>query len=354
LQDAIAANGGSISYVIEGHDVRFYIEGAADRESQLLALFESVLKQPQFSDATIRAARAALNTQISYNQQNALEVGIEMLNQQFYGSASTGLPPSGTPAALAQFVPADVQGFYNRNYRRGGAIVSAVGALAVNAAVSSGYVSMVQLRNLVEALPAGTSLPSATKVTRVHSTSRQLVARRDLSVPWLVAQFPAPALGSRDFAPMLVLDAFIDRTLSDVASLPGVVSHTFADRALGTIYNYNQQPANLIIYVDGGLGDPTRNFATALSVVNLIGAAKLQGSIQEFKAVAQGEYSSDATTLEDRATIAGIFAMQSGSPEYLNRTLALIEHVTPTDLQRVVNKYLSNPTIALILPREGS
>jgi predicted Zn-dependent peptidase len=353
LQDEINANGGSISYVVEGHDVRFYVEGAANREDALLVLFENALRHPDFSSATISAARNALNTQISYSQQSPLAVGIEMLDQQFYGSASTGLPPSGTPASLAQFVPSDAQEFYERNYRRSGAIVSAVGALAPSASIA-GVISMAQLRGLAEVLPAGASTPVAIKVTKVASSSRQLVARRDVTAAWLVAQFPAPALGSRDFAAMLVLDAFIDRTLSDVASLPGVVSHTFADRALGTMYNFDQQPANLIVYVDGGLGDPTRNFATALSVVNLIGAAKLQGSIQEFKTVAQGQYSAQATTLEDRAAIAGIFASQSGSPEYLNRTLAQIGQVTPADLQRVVNKYLKNPTIALILPREGS
>ena len=67
--------------------------------------------------------------------------------------------------------------------------------------------------------------------------------------------------------------------------------------------------ATLVLYVNGGLiGNPSRAFATALSIVNVLAATRLQGSIDEFKAEAAGDFATDATTLETRAWLAAVFS----------------------------------------------
>ena len=64
-----------------------------------------------------------------------------------------------------------------------------------------------------------------------------------------------------------------------------------------------------MLYVNGGLiGNPSRAFATALSVVNVLAATRLQGSIEEFKAEAAGDFANDATTLETRTWLAAVFS----------------------------------------------
>jgi predicted Zn-dependent peptidase len=346
LADAIAAQGGSISYQVDGRDARFYIEGLASNEASLLALFEGALSNPDFSPATLQAARAELDRKSDQNQRIALQVGLDMLDRQFFENANAGLPEFGDATSVAQFVGSDVRSFYARAYRRGGAVISAAGALDALPAGS--------LNRLAETLPSGSSNAIDVKMNALRGASRQLIAHRDVAAPWLVAQYPAPSLGSRDFGAMLVLSAFLDRTLADVADIPNLVSRTVADRAVGTLYNFEASPANLVVYVDGGLGNPNRTFATVLSVVNIIGATELQGSLDQFKSSAQGDYIAGTTTLGDRASIAATFAMQNASPDYLNRTLASIAAVTPADLRRVARTYLGNPMVALVLPREGS
>ncbi|MGA7284682.1 MAG: hypothetical protein WBW87_09110, partial [Candidatus Cybelea sp.] len=164
--------------------------------------------------------------------------------------------------------------------------------------------------------------------------------------------YPAPKVDSRDFGPMLVLAAFVRRTLSDIAQVPGVVSPTVASRSVGAVYAYDRSPASLVLYVNGGLnGSPTRAFATALSIVNVLAATRLQGSIEEFKAEAAGDFANDATTLETRTWLAAVFSRESASPDFINRALAAISATTPDDVQRVARTYLGNPTIALVLPR---
>jgi predicted Zn-dependent peptidase len=108
------------------------------------------------------------------------------------------------------------------------------------------------------------------------------------------------------------------------------------------------------LYVNGGIGNPSRAFATALSVVNVLAATRLEGSIDQFKALAAGDFATSATTLETRAWLATVFARESTSPDYLDRALRAIAATTPEDVQRVAKTYMGKPTIALVLPRSGS
>jgi predicted Zn-dependent peptidase len=245
---------------------------------------------------------------------------------------------------LAQFVPADVERFHGAYYRRGGVLVSAAGRLEL--------LDPTALAVLGTALPGGSTIPVAVSVRRIGGSSHELVAHRDIASPWLIAQYPAPVVGSRDFGPMLVLAAFLRRTISDIAQVPGVVTPTFASRSVGAVYVYDRVPSSLVLYVNGGLiGSPTRTFETALSVVNVLAATRLQGSIEEFKAIAAGDFANDATTLETRTWLAAVFDGQSSSPDFINRGLASIAATQAADVQRVARTYLASPTIALVLPR---
>ena len=344
LEDAVAARGGAIRFTVDPGDVRFYVEALAADATDVVGMLQAAIAAPDFSPATVRSARAALARRIAQSQEVALQVGLDMLSAASSTQANAGLPELGTPASLAQLFAPDARAFYRAYYRRGGALISAAGNLD---ALSSGA-----LGALAASLPPGETSPVHVRVAQLNGTTREIVAHRDISSPWLIAQYPAPSVDSRDFGPMLVLAAFVRRTLSDIAQVPGVVSPTFASRSVGALYAYDRAPTSLLLYVNGGLiGDPSRAFATALSVVNVLAATRLQGSIEEFKAEATGDFANGATTLETRAWLAAVFARESDSPDFINRALRAIAATTPDDVQRVARAYLGNPTIALVLPR---
>jgi len=332
LRDAIAAAGGSIDYVVDPQSVRFYVEGLGPDENGLLALFTAALRAPDFSPATVGRARAELDR--AMGDRTALGIGLQMLD---------GAPASGTAGSLAQFVPDDVRAFYARAYRSDNALVSTIGAIDPHANYAS----------IAAALAPGSSKPVVAKIPSVAGASHELVSRRNIDVPWLVARYPAPGYGSPDFAAMLVLASFVDKTLGEVAQLPTLVSRTSADSAVGSIYAFDRPSANLTVYLYGGLGDPSQAFTTALGVFRAMGATAVGGSIEDFKADARGRFARDLESLEDRAWIAGVFAENGGSADYLDRTFASIDAVTAADLRRVAHRYLGDPTIALVLPRQG-
>lgn len=342
LESAIAASGGSISYVVDPRDVRFYVEGLNASSAKLLALFRAALSKPDFSAKTIAAARTALEAKIAQSQRLPLSVGIDMLNRAFYAD-SAGMPQYGLPATLQGFSGADAQAFYQQHYRRGDAVISAVGNVA--------SVPPNTLGSLVEGLPAGTSPQAGVTMAKIPSTTRELLARRDVTVPWLVAQYPAPDITSKDFGAMLILTAFMQRTLGDVSAVPTIATKSAAQQGVGAYYNFDARPANVIVYVDGGLGDPTRTFATALTVVNVLGHAKLGGNLSDLKSYAAGRLLQDTTTLQDRAWFAAVYAAHGITDEYFQHAIKAVNATTAADLQRVAGRYLGAPTIALVLPR---
>ncbi len=349
LEQAVAASGGSVHFAVDPDDVRFYVEALASDAPAAVALVRQALGSPDFSPPTVRDARATLMRKLSQSQQYsqyALQVGLDMLNQASSSEANAGLPAFGTSGSLAQLVPSDAEHFYRTYYRRGGTVVSAVGRLDA--------LGSDALASLADALPEGTTTAIAVRLPALHGASREIVAHRDIASPWLIAQYPAPSVESRDFGPMLVLAAFVRRTLAEIAQVPGVVSPTFASRAVGADYSYDRTPAHLVLYVNGGIGNPSRAFATALSVVGVLAATRLQGSIDEFKAEAAGDFATGATTLETRAWLAAVFARNDASPDFLSRALRAISATTADDVQRVARVYLGSPTIALVLPRDGT
>lgn len=343
LEEAVASHGGAIHFYVDPQDVRFAIEATPQSAPVVFDLVRQAFASPTFDANTVSSARTALLTQIAMNQRVALRVGLDMLAGSANGSANAGLPSLGIPASLAQLGPADVRAFYTRYYLRGGSYVSAVGRLD---ALPRGA-----LQSLAATLRSGTTAAVSVHLPPLKGSSRELVTHRDVAAPWLIAQYRAPAIQSKDYGPMLVLAAFMQRTLAQLAQIPGIVSATPASNAVGATYRFSRGNPNLTLYVDGGIGNPNRAFATALSVAGILAQTKLHGSIDDFKAIAAGDFVNGATSLETRAWLAVLFEENGASPDFVGRTLAAISATKTADLQRVAKQYLSNPTIALVLPR---
>lgn len=343
LRGALAADGAAISYEVDPRGVRFYLEGLASSYPAALQLFASALAKPSFTAATLRSARAHLDAKNAREQQIPLTVGVEMLNRSFYRNSDAGLPPLGLPETLARLGPAAAAGFFAAHYRRGDAVISTVGDIA---AIPSAIYA-----HLLDGLRPGISSRVSVVQPKLKVTSQQLIARRDVPVPWLVAQYPAPALRSKDFGPMLVLAAFMQRTLADISQIPSVATLSNQQRGIGALYNFDTSPANLVLYVDGGQSDPSRTFATALTVVNVLGHAKLSGDLTEMKAFAAGQFLQGAQTLQQRAWLGAVFASEHLPGDYDTWVRRAVEATTAADLQRVAGRYLGVPTIALVLPR---
>lgn len=342
LRDAISARGGSITTIIGPQYTRFYLEAPPASMNVLASLLGRALAAPNPVPATVAAARAAVTARIADDDNNPVAVGSAMLRQSFY-DGSAGLPTNGTAATLASFTAADVKAFVAAHYRRGGAIVTAVGH--VTPAVSAAG------RALVASLPEGSDADVVTKARAFSTTPKRIVTQRDIGVPYVMLGFAAPSPGDRDFGPMLVLRSL----LSDVFDRQSATTLPAYARTVGVLYNYDAKPALMTLYINGQQIEPTAALTSVDEVLkDISGKALTPVLLKRYKASAHGEWQTESVSLADRAWTISNFVEQGVDPQYAQTALAAIDAATAADVERVAQTYLRKFTVALIVPRDKS
>ena len=342
LRDAVAAAGGSVGYTVDGRSVHYYLEGRTQNLVALVGLFARALDAPDFTPATLAAARDALVARIASVQNDAVLVGIEMFRRSYYTS-NAGSPALGTPASLAALGSADVTAFYGATYKRSAVTASAVGAPVAGLGRAIGA--------LADKL-TDSALSAAGQQTRtIPALPPRIIARRDVGAPWIVVGFAAPAPDSHDFGAMLVLESL----LSDAFERQSTTTLGSIEKSIGATYLYDTSPASLVVYVNGALVDPSMALRELLVVSRSLSQKPIGAQpLQHFKAAAEGRFLTDSVNLSDRSYLLGTFASQGLGPDAINAALGALDATTPADVQRVAKAYLQRYIVALVLPREMS
>ena len=341
LRDAVATNGGYVSYTVDGRSVHYYLEGRPDALPSLVTLVARAVAMPDFSPATFSAARAALIARIGESQSNALAVAIEMFRRSYY-SAGAGQPALGTAVALAQLSAHDAQTFYQSTYTRAAVSASAVGRLSPELARALG--------SLAGGLHEGAVATVDDTAKPIPAEAPRIVAHRDVSAPWIVVGFAAPAPGSADFGAMLVMQSL----LSDAFERSSTTTLGFVEKSVGALYLYDSSPASMVVYVNGALVDPSLALRELLVVSRSLSLKPIGASgLLHYKAAAEGQFLTDSVNLSDRSYLLGTFAAQGLGADSINTALAALERTTPADIQRVAKMYLQRYIVALVLPRQG-
>jgi predicted Zn-dependent peptidase len=340
LRDAIAQNGGSLSYTVDGRSVHYYIEGRSEHVGDLVALFAKAAIAPDFTPATIEPARAALAARQTQFENNALSVGIQMFRRTYYATGAGG-PALGNSATSAGISGADIAAFYHATYKREGLMASVVGLQTP--------VLGAALKSLASGLADGPVLAVNERAHAIPALAPRIVAHREIPAPWVVVGYAAPAPGSRDFGAMLVLESL----LSDAFARASTTSLGFVEKPIGAVYLYDSTPASLVVYVNGTQVDPSLALREVVVVTRSLSLKPLgSAALRRFKTAAEGQFISDSVNLSDRSYLLGTFASQGLGNDSINAALAALERTTASDVRRVAKNYLQRYIVALVLPRQ--
>ncbi len=341
LIDAVEARGGSLSYAVSGQYVRFELEAQPAALAALAALFARVLGAPSFDGPLLAAARSALGERIIDADGDPRLVGLQMLRSSYYRGGA-GMPPLGTPAGLAGLGPRDARAFFGRWYLRGDALVAAVG--------NTGDAAAAAARALAASLPAGSSPQPAVATRPFAAQPKRIVTRRDVSTNYVVIGFAAPALGNGDFAAALVIRAL----LGDLFDVPSATTVPTLFRPAGTIYGYDTAPAQLALWLNGRLVDPSAGLAALDAVLKSAAAKPLAAAVlARYKESARGAWALENLSLDERAWSIGNAVSHGLAADAADAVAPAIAAVTAADLQRVAKRYFQRFDIALVLPRQG-
>jgi predicted Zn-dependent peptidase len=340
LRDAIAQNGGSLSYTVDGRSVHYYIEGRSEQVGDLVALFAKAATAPDFSPATVDPARAALAARQTQFENNALSVGIQMFRRTYYATGA-GQPALGNSASSAAISSAAIAAFYHATYKRQGLLASVVGLQTPGLAAA--------LKSLASGLADGPVSAVSERAHAIPALAPRIVAHREIPAPWVVVGYAAPAPGSRDFGAMLVLESL----LSDAFQRASTTSLGFVEKPIGAVYLYDSTPASLVVYVNGTQVDPSLALREVVVVTRSLSLKPLgAGALRRFKTAAEGQFISDSVNLSDRSYLLGTFASQGLGNDSINAALSALERTTASDVRRVAKNYLQRYIVALVLPRQ--
>jgi predicted Zn-dependent peptidase len=339
LIDAVAARGGTLSSSVGPQYVRFYLQAEPATLATLAPLLARAIAKPDTSLAVVNAARAVVAAHIADDESNPVSVGLEMLRQSYYTNGAA-LPVYGTTGTLANLTGADVRAFMAAHYVRGNAIVSAAGNVTpqVDAAV----------KTLASAFATTADAPVVTAARPFGNEPKEIVAHRDIGVPYLVIGFAAPSVSDKDFAAMLVVRAI----LGDAFDRPSATTLPIISRAVGVVYAYDANPAELAVYVNGSQLDPARGLTAVQGITSSLATTGMNADqLKRYKTIAHGEWQTEDVSIADRAFAIGNFVAFGAAPDSGPRIAEAIDAVTAADVKRVATAYLKRYTVALVIPR---
>jgi predicted Zn-dependent peptidase len=342
LRDAIAALGASITYTVDGRSVHYYIEARGETLASAVALFSQAVLQPDFSLATLDAARASLTARSQEAEGSALTVAIEMFRRSYY-AGSTGLPALGSASTIASLNTADLRAFYAATYRRSAISASAVGNVVPEVGAN--------VARLAGALPDMPIAAVSSRAKPIPATAPKIIAHRDVGAPWIVVGFAAPDPSSADFGGMLVLESLLSTAFERDSS----TTLGFAEKSVGAFYLYDSTPASLVFYVNGAQVEPSLALRELLLVSKTLSVKPLgAAALERYKTAAIGHFLTDSTSISDRSYLLGTFASQGLGTDAMNAALAALQRTTSADVERVSKRYLQRYIVALVLPRQAA
>jgi len=340
VREAVAEQGGTLSYALEGRCVHYYLEARPRKIVPFLALFAHALKKPDFSDGNVGAARRTLIGRIGEGEANPLAVGIEMFKRSYYLNGA-GLPATGSRASLERLDRDQVAAFYARTYKRGALEISVAGSIAPE--LVAGVAAFAQ------ALPDGRLEPLSRAVKTLSAgNGTRIIAQRDVGAPFLIMGFAAPSPADKNFGAMLLLESLLAQSFDRSEA----VTPTLAQRTISAFYLYDSEPASFVVFVNGARVEPTLALREVSLVTEALAEKPIQSdSLERFKTVAAGALLSDTMTLADRSYLIGTLRQEGLPADALNSVLAEVNATTAADVQRVAKQYLQKYIVAIVLPR---
>ena len=331
--------GAAIAYTIDPQHTRFTIECKASDLPRLVGDFAAALKNPDAS--RFENARTTMLVAANSAIKNPALASYAMVRQAEFEGTAYGRPDTGSPSTLASLAPADASAFAAQ-YRHGpGTIVALTGNVTpdVSSAVSTAFADF-----------APTAAPRAPKPPTLKKT-REVVAHRDVSAPWVAVGFAAPSQFSADFPAMLVIETLLGAG-GDVHAFSFGSDFASPEDFVGGYYQFESEPGIYVEFFNGANVDrDLRNLEDELT--RLRGTSLTSPLVERARTATLGEFLTSVTTLDDQSWLLGRSALSPSGVVFENSLPARIAAVGAADVQRVARKYFATETIAVVLPAGG-
>ena len=310
---------------------------------EMLDLVADVALRPSMPEGTVQAVRDFIVRQIRNRGDKPFDVASDKMRAALFGSNPYAWDPLGRRESVEKVGREGLLAYYRRSYVPGQMV------LAVSGDVKAAEV-VAQIQRIFGPMPAGPSSSPAVPAPPPMSGSRE-----DFIVPGAQAQILmaaiAPAFTHPDHPPLKVLTAVLGG---------GMASRFFSELrdqqalAYTTLAQYpSRVDASAFVAILGTAPENVPKAAPAL--VQQLERIRTQQASADEVAVARayviGSQAMDRRTNARQAWYLAFYEIAGVGYEFLDRYAADVKKVTPADVQRVAQKYLSVLRTVIVQPK---
>src|ERR1700682_445172 len=310
---------------------------------EMLELVGDCALRPTLPDGTVRAVRDFLGRQIRNRGDKPFDVASDKMRAVLFGSNPYAWDPLGRRESVEKLTRDALLAYYRRYYVPGQLVLAVVGDVQTAQIVA-------QAQRIFGAMTAGTAALPAVPAPPAMAATREVTIVPGAQAQILMAAL-APALTHPDHPPLKVLTSLLGG---------GMASRFFSELrdqqalAYTTLAQYpSRVDTSALISI---LGTAPENVAKAEpALVQQLERIRSQPASAEEVAVGRayvlGSQAMDRRTNARQAWYLAFYEIAGVGYEVLDRYAADVKNVTPADVQRVAQKYLSVTRTVIVQPK---
>ena len=352
IYEALESVGASLDFGAGRHVSDFSAGGLAEDLDLLLDLLSGSLCYPTFPAEELEQVRGEILTGLQIRAHDTRRMAGLRFRELLYGDHPYGHSVHGYPETIRELARDDLRDFHNRHYGPENMIVTVVGAVDVDQALSRVDAALGGWRNDDWEAP-----PEPGPAPRPASILRDKVAIPDKTQSDIVLGLPGPPRSAPDY-----LDASMANTVLGVFGMMGRLGSSVREEQGLAYYVYSRLRGSLgpsPWYVSTGVAPD--NVEQALESI-LSEIARIQqepvpeDELEDSKAYRTGSLPVSLETNEGLASIISDIELFDLGLDYLQRFPDLVGELTPERVQAAAQRYFSTEQIAIAIagpPQKG-
>ncbi|MFP4497273.1 MAG: M16 family metallopeptidase [Vulcanimicrobiota bacterium] len=339
LHQEVEADGCMLTTEVHPDYARISFIATPDIFKQNFAKLARVLAAPDFSGKILEDVKER-QKHIVENDESAYTVINGIFLKHFYRYHPYRQPPGGFKNTIDRITPEVAEEFYARNYSSDRITVAVVGDIN---GIDALDLAEKELKNLPRRKREVTNIP-----WEPVGQEKKLYMATYSNVAWLFVGFPAPHVGSVDYAKMKVLSAVLGE---------GMSSRLFDSlrEKEGLAYSLNadfinlEGPAHFTVYVVTKGDKLYQARKLFFKEINLLKKQKLDyKELEKAKSKIKSKLLMAEESNAGKAFVTAYYASAGLGPDFQQKLIQKLDSITPEDVLTTARKYLENYTVLQI------
>jgi zinc protease len=312
----------------------------------LLTLLAEVVTEPTLPAAEIERERTLILGQLQMRADQPFPRAFDAVLADLYGGHPYARPALGRTESVKRLQRDAVLERYTAAYRADRMVLAVAGGVPGRRVISAA-------EKLFKRLP-GPSITATPPTTEAAPRGDRRLLERDARQAQVLVGFLAPPITHPDYAAMRVLAAVLgggtsSRMFVELRDRRGLAYST------GVMTTNRAGPSIFLPYIGTAPGNADAAVAAVLAEVNRLRNDRVEErELARAKAWLLGNLAMDRRTSGRHAWYLAFFELVGGGWDWPERFARAVGAVTVSDLTRVADRYLAEPTVVVLRPAEPS